>query len=66
MTYLVQIGYDQQERRYYVLASDIPGLTVEAESIDAFVEIARDLAPDLVAGHRQGSSIDFRYERELV
>ncbi len=66
MSYVVHIGYDKQESLYYVLSSEIPGLNIEARSVDEFVEIARDLAPDLIGERAAGSSIDFRYERELA
>ena len=66
MSYVVHIGYDTQESRYYVLFSEIPGLNVEASSVDEFVEIARDLAPDLIGEHATGSSIDFRHERDFA
>ena len=66
MSYVVQIGYDVQAGKYYVLSSDIPGLNIEAGSVDEFVAIAHDLAPDLVGDHATGSSIDFRYERAFA
>ena len=66
MSYVVHIGYDMQESRYYVLSSEIPGLNVEANSVDEFVEIARDLASELIGEHVAGSSIDFRHEREFA
>ena len=49
-----------------MLSSDIPGLNIEAGSVDEFVAIAHDLAPDLVGDHAAGSSIDFRYERAFA
>ena len=54
MSYVVHIGYDKQESLYYVLSSEIPGLNIEARSVDEFVEIARDLAPDLIGERAAG------------
>ena len=45
MNYTVRIGYDETEHRYYVLSSDIPGLNIEAETFEAFIEAAQDAAP---------------------
>ena len=49
-----------------MLPSDIPGSNVEAASMDAFVAIARDLAPNPVGDHPVGSSIVFRHERAFA
>jgi hypothetical protein len=64
MSYIVKVGFDERERRYFVLFSDIPGLNIEADTFEAFVEATQDAAPDLVGDHPQGSSI--RFEREVV
>lgn len=66
MSYVVNVGYDQAEVRYYVLSSDIGGLHVEASSFEEFVETARDLASDLIDNHTPGTSISFRRELELA
>jgi hypothetical protein len=64
MSYVVKVGFDEAERRYYVLYSEIPGLNIEADTFEAFIEAARDAAPDLVGEHAEGSKI--RFEREVV
>jgi hypothetical protein len=64
MSYVVKVGFDEAERRYFVLYSDIPGLNIEADSFEEFVEAARDVVPDLVGEQADGSRI--RFEREVV
>ncbi len=64
MNYTVRIGYDETEHRYYVLSSDIPGLNIEAETFEAFVEAAQDAAPDLLQDKSGSSRI--RFEREVA
>ncbi|MBV9396103.1 MAG: hypothetical protein JOZ84_17035 [Methylobacteriaceae bacterium] len=66
MSYVVGVGYDKANHRYYVLSSDIPGLNVEEESFEAFVEVVLDLAPELIGGDSAGSKIVFEREVELV
>ena len=64
MPYIVKVGFDEEERRYFVEHSEIPGLNVEAETFEEFVDVASDLAPDLLASRE----VDFviRFEREVV
>jgi hypothetical protein len=64
MSFAVRVGYGELERRYFVLTSDIPGLHIEADSFEEFVEIAQDVAPDLIGEHAVGAKIKF--EREVV
>lgn len=64
MSYVVKVGFDPAERRYFVLSSDIPGLNIEADTFEAFVEATQDAAPDLVGEHPEGAKI--RFEREVV
>jgi hypothetical protein len=64
MSYVVKVGFDEAERRYFVLYSDIPGLNIEADTFEEYVETARDVAPDLVGKHADGLKI--RFEREVV
>ena len=58
MSHSVTAQYDGENEIYFVLESDITGLHVEARSLDEFVEIALDLAPDLLPGESV-ISIDF-------
>lgn len=48
MCYVVNVGYDDDERRYFVLSSDIDGLHVEASTFEEFAQAARELVPALV------------------
>jgi hypothetical protein len=64
MSYVIRVGYDEAEHRYFVLSSDIPGLNIEASTFEEFVEIAQDLAADLVEDHTGNSKI--RFEREVA
>ncbi len=66
MTYVVHVGHDVEQDAYYVLSSDIPGLNVEAKSFEEFVDITRDLAPDLVGHKVTGASISFQHEIVLA
>ncbi len=63
-SYVVKVGFDEAEHRYFVLYSDIPGLNVEAGAFEEFVSIVRDVVPDLV-GEKPGRS-RIRFEREVV
>jgi hypothetical protein len=64
MSYTVKVGFDQTEHRYFVLDSDIPGLHIEADSFEAFVEAVQDMAPELVGEYDEGAKI--RFEREVA
>src|SRR6476659_1028998 len=59
MSYVVGVGYDKANHRYYVLSSDIPGLNVEEETFEAFVDVVLDIAPELIGGELIGSKIVF-------
>lgn len=63
MSYTVKAGFDQTEHRYFVLASDIPGLNIEADTFEDFVEAVQDVAHDLVGAAADGSKI--RFERDV-
>jgi hypothetical protein len=62
-SFVVTVGFDEEERRYYVLSSDVPGLNVEADTFEEFVQSVRDLVPQL-AEHARGAKLKF--EREIV
>jgi len=47
-THVVLAEWDTEAGVWFVKASDIPGLAVEAETLEAFTEIVCDLAPDLL------------------
>ena len=63
MSYIVKVGFDEHERRYFVLHSEIPGLHVEADTFEDFVEATKDVAPDLIESDRRELTI--RLEREV-
>ncbi|MBK5962376.1 hypothetical protein CCR97_29920 [Rhodoplanes elegans] len=50
--------------------SDVPGLHIEAETFDAFLELVRDLAPEMIADNRpdiEGPySVQVVARRELI
>ena len=51
INFSVNTCYDKKEGIWYVLSSDIPGLHVEAETLDEFVMVIADVAPDLIAAN---------------
>lgn len=66
MSFTVLVGFDEAEHRYYVLDSDIPGLHVETETFEEFIEVTRDFAPDLIGDSAAGAKIEFRREVALA
>ncbi len=66
MSYVVHVGDDVQEGRCDARSSDIPGLDAEASSIDEFIEVVRELAPDLVGDPAIDPSLDFRHKRAFA
>ncbi|WP_020175241.1 DUF1902 domain-containing protein [Methyloferula stellata] len=60
MTYVVHVSQDRETGRYYVDSSDIPGLHVEADTFEEFVNIVQDVAPDLLGEAAPGSEISFQ------
>jgi hypothetical protein len=66
MSYIVSVGFDEANHRYYVLSSDIPGLQVETETFEDFVDTVRDVTPELVGDQAAGTKIRFEREIELA
>lgn len=64
MRYVVKVGYDEGERRYFVLASEIPGLHVETDTFEEFVEVTQDAVPSLIDDIAHDVTI--RFERDVV
>ncbi len=64
MSFVVTVGFDEAERRYYVIDSDIPGLNIEADTFEELVEYAMDFVPDLVGEAAVGAKVKF--QREVV
>lgn len=62
MSYAVNIGFDEALHRYYVISSEIPGLWVETETFEEFVEVAMDVVPDLLGDRAIGAKIEFKRE----
>lgn len=44
----VFVSHDADNAVWFVVESDIPGLNVEAPTLDALVEVVMDLAPHLI------------------
>jgi len=51
MALAVTVCRDEEEGVWFVQSSDVPGLNVEAPTLDALVEAIVDLVPDLVAAN---------------
>ena len=66
MSFTVIVGFDEAEHRYYVLSSDIPGLHIETDRFEQFIEIAKDFAPDLVGDQATGAKMEFKREVALA
>jgi len=64
MSYVVRVGFDEGEHRYFVISSDIPGLNIETNTFEEFVNVAQDVAPDLL--DPLSREITIRFEREIV
>ena len=55
MTYYVKAHWDEDAGVYFS-ETNIPGLTVEAETLHEFVEIAEELAPQMLEANVPGWS----------
>ena len=64
MSYLVTVGYDEAEHRYYVISSDIAGLHIESSTFEEFVAAAQDAAQVLVSA--PGPAATLKFEREVA
>ncbi|MGD9968409.1 MAG: DUF1902 domain-containing protein [Hyphomonadaceae bacterium] len=53
MLYKVIIGWNEADRVFYIVESDIEGLWLEASTKAGLIDKLRDVAPELV-GHNQG------------
>jgi hypothetical protein len=52
--YHVEARWDAEAGVFYA-ESDIPGLNVEADSIAEFIDIVKDIAPDLIKANEPSS-----------
>ncbi len=53
MEYKVIVGWDEENKTYFIVESDVEGLWLEKPSFEALVDAIRDAAPDLIA-HNHG------------
>ncbi len=60
MKFMVHVEFDTEHKLYFVHESDIPGLTVEASSLDDLIEIVRDVGPDLLGEQAATAEYDFQ------
>lgn len=49
--YTVTVEHDAEERVWYVVSSNVPGLNAEAKSLDELVAVILDAAPGLLAAN---------------
>ncbi len=49
----VHLAQDSETRLWYVAASDVPGLRLEAESVHDLIRKVEDIAPELVELNRE-------------
>jgi len=60
MSFLINIEFDPEHGLYFVHESDVPGLIVEASSLDKVIEIVCDVVLDLLGAQAAGAEFDFR------
>jgi predicted RNase H-like HicB family nuclease len=64
-SYYVRAKWDQ-EASVWVSETDIPGLVIEADTLQEFEELMNELAPEMLAAnehlHNERVSVDFRFE----
>ncbi len=58
MIYNVNIAHDDEHGVYFVVSSDIPGLNIEAPTLDELVTIVKDVATDLLPAAPQEIPIE--------
>lgn len=51
--YHVEAVWDADAKVFYAM-SNIPGLNVEAPTVADFIEVVKDLAPDLISANEPG------------
>lgn len=52
--HVVLAEWDADARVWFVKATDIPGLIVEAATFEEFIDVVQDVAPDLLESEEQG------------
>jgi hypothetical protein len=57
-TLAVFVSHDKGQKIWHILSSDIPGLNVEAETLDELIGVISDAAPDLIAANLPGTPPD--------
>lgn len=65
MDYKVIVGWDAENKVFYVVESDIAGLWLEKPTFDALVDAVRDVAPDLLQhNHKPAQTPSLRFYRD--
>jgi len=64
VSFTVVVGFDEAEHRYWVLSSDVPGLHVETDTFEEFIDVVQDVMPELVGSKAAGGKV--RFEREIA
>jgi len=66
ISHVVLAEWDADAGVWFVKASDIPGLAVEADTLEAFTEIVCDVAPDLLDADEAAGDIPIRVKAETL
>lgn len=53
MEYKVIVGWDEENKRFFIVESDVEGLWLEKPTFEALVDAIRDVAGELIE-HNQG------------
>ena len=63
MSYTVVVGFDKDSHRYFVIESEIQGLRIETDTFEEFVEVAKDVVPDLID---RAEDVKIKFECEVI
>ena len=66
MEFKVIVGWDEENKKFFIVESDVEGLWLEKPTFEALVDAIRDVAPDLIAhNHGEQTTPTLRIFREV-